>query len=61
VLLLRLLLLSPTPQFWLEAAADLEPPLTKKFKSPRARKFGYVGFLLFGMDFRQRENGTWLK
>jgi len=26
VLLLRLLLLSPKPHFWLEAAADLEPP-----------------------------------
>jgi hypothetical protein len=58
VLLLRLLLLSPTPHFWLEAAADLEPPLTKKFQSPRARKFGYVGFLLFGMVFDKGKTGN---
>jgi hypothetical protein len=43
VLLLRLLLLlllSPNTHFWLEAAADLEPPYKKKFQSPRARKSG---------------------
>jgi hypothetical protein len=51
VLLLRLLLLSRKAHFWLEAAADLEPPYKKKFQSPRARKPGHVGFLFLRVIF----------
>jgi hypothetical protein len=57
VLLLRLLLLSRTPHFWLEAAADLEPPYKKKFQSPRARKPGHVGFLFLPVIFGKRVSG----
>jgi hypothetical protein len=64
VLLLRLLLLlSPNTHFWLEAAADLEPPYKKKFQSPRARNTGPRGLFVFGAAFprqiaRGKANGT---
>jgi hypothetical protein len=66
VLLLRLLLLSATAHFWLEAAADLRTPYTKKFQSPRARNTGPRGLFLFEHVFRltglwEKEIATWLK
>jgi hypothetical protein len=47
VLLLQLLLLSPIPHFWLEAAAELEPPLKRNSEAhvPESLERGLFVFL----------------